>query len=178
MDIWRRLSMGILSGNPKDEPMHYGEVYGTWAALLACKGLVASHQTMLNHAGDEDLKKLLAEAIDLDKQEIKQLEEILKENGVGLPPTPPERPNACLEDIPVGARYNDPEIAASLSTEIAAGLVACSKMIGQCIREDLAMMYGQFHAQKAALGAKVLRLNKEKGWIVPPPLHKGHGEDC
>ncbi|CAH0191015.1 hypothetical protein SRABI80_01596 [Peribacillus frigoritolerans] len=25
--------MGILSGNPKDEPMHYGEVFGTWAFL-------------------------------------------------------------------------------------------------------------------------------------------------
>lgn len=170
--------MGILSGNPKVEPMHYGEVYGAWTALLGGKGLIASHQTMLNHAGDEDLRKLLAEAIDQGKQEVKQLEELLKENGVGLPPSPPERPNACLEDIPVGARYNDNEIAASLAGEIAAGLVACSKLIGECIREDIASMYGQFHAQKAALGAKVLRMNKEKGWLVPPPLHINKGEDC
>jgi len=33
------------------------------------------------------------------------------------------------------------------------------------------MLYDQFHTQKVGLGAKVLRLNKEKGWIVPPPLH-------
>ncbi|WP_077213570.1 DUF3231 family protein [Bacillus dakarensis] len=170
--------MGILSGNPKDEPMHYGEVYGTWAALLGAKGLLASHQTILNHAGDVDLKKIIEETIDQGKQEIKQLEEVLKENGVGLPPAPPDRPNACLDDIPVGARYQDQEIAAALSTEIAAGLVACSKMIGECIREDLAMMYSQMHSQKAALGAKILRLNKEKGWLVPPPLHKNKGEDC
>jgi hypothetical protein len=38
------------------------------------------------------------------------------------------------------------------------------------VREDIAMMFGQFHIQKTALGAKVLRLNKEKGWLVPPPL--------
>lgn len=63
----------------------------------------------------------------------------------------------------------DPEIAAALSKEIAGGLVACSTMIGQSIREDIAMMFGQFHTQKAALGAKVLKLNKEKGWLVPPP---------
>lgn len=170
--------MGILSGNPKEEPMHYGEVFGAWSALLSGKGLVASHQTMLNHAGDVDLRKILEEAIEQGKQENKQLEEVLKENGVGLPPSPPERPNACLDDIPVGARYNDNEISASLATELAAGLVACSTMMGQCIREDLAMMYGQFHTQKAALAAKVLRLNKEKGWLIPPPLHKGKGEDC
>jgi hypothetical protein len=38
------------------------------------------------------------------------------------------------------------------------------------------MMLGQFHVQKAALGVKVLRLNKEKGWLIPPPYYKG--EDC
>lgn len=163
--------MGILSGNPKDEPMHYGEVFGTWTFLTTGKGLLVAHQTMLNHAGDEDLRKLLEEAIELGKQEIKQMEQLLKENGVALSPSPPERPKANLEDIPAGARFQDPEIAAAVSIDIAAGLVACSQMMGQCIREDIAMMYGQFHLQKAALGAKFLRLNKEKGWLIPPPLH-------
>lgn len=105
------------------------------------------------------------------KDENKQIEEIIKINGIGLPPAPPERPVANLEDIPVGARFNDPEISAALSMDSAAGLVACSQAMGQCIREDIAMMYGQFHLNKAQLGAKLLRLNKEKGWLVPPPLH-------
>ncbi|PAF39596.1 hypothetical protein CHH69_07305, partial [Terribacillus saccharophilus] len=26
--------MGILSGNPQDEPLHYGEVYGLWTFVL------------------------------------------------------------------------------------------------------------------------------------------------
>lgn len=97
--------MGILSGNPKDEPLHYGEVYGVWAFLTAAKGLVAGNQTHLNHAGDEDLRKLIEEAIHASQQEIKQIETLLKDNGVGLPPTPPERPKAALEDIPAGARF-------------------------------------------------------------------------
>jgi len=42
---------------------------------------------------------------------------------------------------------------------------------GQCIREDIALMYGQFHMKKAQYGAKLLRMNKEKGWLVPPPLN-------
>lgn len=163
--------MGILSGNPKDEPMHYGEVFSAWSFLLASKGAIAGYQTHLNHAGDGDLKKLLEEAINGAKEEVKQIEALLKANGVGLPPTPPERPNASLDDIPAGARFADPEIAATLSAKISAGLVACSTIMGEAIREDIAMMFGQFHIQKAALGAKALRLNKEKGWLVPPPLH-------
>lgn len=169
--------MGVMNGNPKEEPMHYGEVFSTWSFLLTTKGDIAGFQTYLNHAGDGDLKKLLQEAIDGGKQENKQVEALLKENGVGLPPTPPERPDANLEDIPAGARVMDAEIAAMLSAKIAAGLVACSTIIGQSIREDIATMFGQFHVQKAALGAKALRLNKEKGWLVPPPLHHHKAED-
>jgi hypothetical protein len=170
--------MGILSGNPTDEPMHYGEVFGSWAFLLASKGLVAGYQTMLNHIGDEDLHKLVEEAIQQCQQEIKQIEELLKANGVGLPPSPPERPKACLEDIPVGARFQDPEIAATLTKDISTGLVACSQIIGQSIREDIGMMFGQFHIQKATLGGKLLRLNKEKGWLIPPPLHLQNSQNC
>lgn len=29
MNTIRRIFMGILSGNPKEEPMHYGEVFST-----------------------------------------------------------------------------------------------------------------------------------------------------
>ena len=170
--------MGILSGNPKEEPMHYGEVFGLWSSLMVAQSSVAAHQTMLNHAGDHDLIKLLKEAIELAQQEIKQIEPLLKENGVALPAAPPNRPDARIEDIPAGARFQDPEIATALSTENAAGLVACSSMIGKSIREDIATMYSQFHAQKMALGSKLLRLNKEKGWLMPPPLHYYKTEDC
>ncbi|HLS10270.1 DUF3231 family protein [Lentibacillus sp.] len=169
--------MGILGGNPKEEPMHYGEVFGVWMFLTAAKGIIAGNQTHLNHAGDEDLRKLLEEVIQASQQEVKQIETLLKNNGVGLPPTPAERPKASREDIPAGARFQDPEIAVAVSGEIAAGLVSCSKIMGESTREDIAMMFGQFHTQKAALGAKALRLNKEKGWLVPPPLHHSKVDD-
>ncbi|PPA69416.1 DUF3231 family protein [Jeotgalibacillus proteolyticus] len=165
--------MGILSGNPKVEPMHYGEVFGTWSYLSTAKAGIAKFQTLINHAGDRDLQELIEEAIKLGEQEVEQLETILKENGIGLPPTPPSRPVAKLDEIPTGARFHDVEISASISMDIAAGLVACSQIIGQSIREDIALLFGQFHMQKAALGAKFLRLSKEKGWLVPPPLHQG-----
>lgn len=163
--------MGILSGNPQDEPMHYGEVFGTWTYLITNYGRLSTYQTLNNHAGDGDLKRLLEEGIQDIKSENQQIEDLLKAIGVALPPSPPERPVANLEDIPPGARFNDPEISAALAMDVAKGLVACSTIMGQSIREDIAMMFGQFHMKTATLGAKVLKLNKEKGWLVPPPLH-------
>ncbi|MCJ8007253.1 DUF3231 family protein [Lederbergia wuyishanensis] len=169
--------MGILSGNPQDEPMHYGEVFGVWSYLLAAKGHLVGYQIMLNHTGDSDLKSLIEDSIQGLKQEINQTEELLKANGVVPPPAPPERPQADLESIPAGARFMDPEISAALSMDIAAGLVVCSQLMGQSIREDIGMMFGQFHTAKALLGGKFLKLNKEKGWLIPPPLHLNNPEE-
>lgn len=120
----------------------------------------------------------MEEAIEAGQRESKQIEALLKENGIGLPPTPPERPKASLNDIPIGARFQDPEITAALSAHIAAGLIACGTIMGESIREDIGMLFGQFHTQKAQLGAKVLRLKKDKGWLVPPPLHHHKADDC
>ncbi|MFD2370471.1 DUF3231 family protein [Brevibacillus sp. GCM10020057] len=163
--------MGILSGNPQNEPMHYGEVFGIWSYLSVSKGLLVGYQTFINHTGDKDLKNFLEDLIRTMKPEIEQVEKMLKVNGVAPPPAPPERPVASLESIPVGARFNDPEIAVGVATNLAAGMVACSQIIGQCIREDIATMFAQFHQAKVQATGRLLRISKEKGWLVPPPLH-------
>ncbi|WP_101845722.1 DUF3231 family protein [Halobacillus sp. Marseille-P3879] len=163
--------MGVLSGNPKKQPLHYGEVFGMWSYLVTIKGSYAAFQTYINHVGDKELKQFLEELTQGIKQETEGIEEILKSNGIALPPTPPERSLADLEEIPVGAKFSDPEVSAMVSASISAGLVACSKIIGECTREDVAMLFGQYHMNKAQSAAKALRLNKEKGWIILPPLH-------
>lgn len=81
--------MGVLSGNPKEQPMHYGEVFGVWSYLTAAKGMIAGYQTFINHAGDADLKKFLEDQVQEAKRESEEIESLLKVNGVGLPPAPP-----------------------------------------------------------------------------------------
>ena len=112
--------MGILSGNQKDEPLHYGEVFAIWTNLAGSYGMIAGYQTFYNHAGDDDLKKLLEEYIQTAREEVSKLEQILKANGIALPPAPPERPDASAEHIPPGAKFNDPEISAALAMDTAA----------------------------------------------------------
>ncbi|TKI39582.1 DUF3231 family protein [Bacillus mycoides] len=161
--------MGVLGGNPQNEPLHYGEVFDIWSYLLAAQGAVAGHQVFMNHTGDEDLKKFLQNLIENDMtSEIEELKALLKVNGVALPPARSERPVASIEDIPPGARIND--------AEIAAGLVTCSQVMGKCLREDVGMLFGQFHMKKAQAGVTLLSLSKKKGWVVPPPLHVRNSE--
>ncbi|MDW0112738.1 MULTISPECIES: DUF3231 family protein [Sporosarcina] len=166
--------MGILSGNSKEEPMHYGEVLGCWAYVGANKGLISGYQGFINHAGDDGLKKLLDEAVQMMKKENEQVETLLKEHGVTPPPTLPDRPIANQEEIPAGARFMDPEISGAISINVGQALVSCSQVIGQCLREDVAMMFSKFHAERLLFGMKLLKMNKEKGWIIPPPIHVPH----
>lgn len=162
--------MGILSGNPKDNPMHYGEIFGVWTASVAAKGALSCYQAYLNHAGDKELKKILGDLIDQAKLEMKELDTLLTDNGITPAPALPERPEVKLEDIPAGARFTDPEIAAKIAADTSLGLVACSQMMGQSIREDIGALFAKYHATMAAIGLRILQMNKEKGWLIPPPL--------
>ncbi len=162
--------MGILSGNPKDEPMHYGEIFGVWQFSMKAKGAVSGYQAFQYHAGDDDLKKLLNDAIGQAKLEIEECDTLLQSNGINPAPGLPERSEARLEDIPAGARFTDPEIAAALTADISIGLVACSQIMGTSIREDIGTLFAKYHTAKATLGLRILRMSKEKGWLIPPPL--------
>lgn len=162
--------MGILSGNPKNEPLHYGEVFDIWAAAVAARGCVSGYRALKQHAGDRDLKKIIDQCIDQAELEASECDKLLKSNGLVPPPDLPQRPEAKLEEIPPGARFSDMEIAATLSADTAVGLVACSQTMGKAIREDVAALFGKYHVTKAAIGLSLLRLSKEKGWLVPPPL--------
>ncbi|RUS45099.1 DUF3231 family protein [Cohnella sp. AR92] len=162
--------MGILSGNPKDEPLHYGEAYDLWQFSMAAKGCVSGYRALSYHAGDKDLKKIIGDAIDQAELEVSECDEILVHNGIVPSPNLPARPEAKLEEIPPGARFTDPEIAPMLAAGMSAGLVICSQIMGKCIREDVGALFAKYHATKAAIGLKILRLAKEKGWLIPPPL--------
>jgi hypothetical protein len=163
--------LGILSGNPKDEPIHYGEVFDVWAFSMKAKGCVSIYRAYNFHAGDKDLKEILGDLINQAELEVKECDTILTSNGIAPSPDLPARPEAKLTEIPVGARITDQEIAALIAADTAASLVTCSQIMGKSIREDVGALFGKYHLTKAALGLKILQLTKEKGWLVPPPLH-------
>lgn len=162
--------MGILSGNPKKEPLHYGEAYDIWQFSMAAKGFASVYRALSYHSGDKELKGIIGDMINQAELEFAECDDILVHNGLVPFPGLPERPEARLENIPIGARLTDMEIAAMLSANTAAGLVTCSQIMGKSIREDIGALFAKYHATKAAIGLKTLRLSKEKGWLVPPPL--------
>ncbi|WP_269409142.1 DUF3231 family protein [Lentibacillus daqui] len=164
--------MGMLTNKPQEEPLHSGEVFHLWSYLHHTKTVLVTMQVLINHTGDNDLKVLLEDLQEnIFTQEEQQVEEILKQTGIRLPPAPPDRPNVEVQDIPAGARFNDSEIAALAQKELMTGKISCSYIMGIAIREDIRTMYGEFHSQKEEYEVKLLQLSKEKGWLVSPPIN-------
>ncbi|MFC4102020.1 DUF3231 family protein [Paenibacillus xanthanilyticus] len=162
--------MGILKGNPKDQPLHYGEIFNLWTYSARKKSAISTYQLYLSHAGDDDLKHLVDNLLTQARQSAAECDELLIHNGHLPPPALPERPPVKLEDIPAGARLTDPEIAIAVGDDIATGLVACSQVIASAIRLDVGALFVKYHALHLASAAAALELSKEKGWLIPPPL--------
>lgn len=164
--------MGIINNKANNEPFHSGEVYHLWAYLYSTKNLLVTMQVFINHAGDHDLKASIEDLVESClTQEGQQIEAILKEAGIRLPPAPPDRPHVEIEDIPAGARFHNPEIAILVQNEIITGRIQCSYITGIAIREDIRDMFGEFYSQKHEYEQKVINLSKEKGWLVIPPTN-------
>lgn len=119
--------MSILGGNQKEEPLHYGEIYDLWQFSMVAKGCISANRAYQYHAGDKELKKVLGDIINQAELEVSECDAILINNGIVPSPALPERPETKLEDIPVGVRFPDQEIAAMIGAATAASLIYASE---------------------------------------------------
>ncbi len=75
--------------------------------------------------GTQILKDFIKDVINNSiKPSIKEIEDILVANDVVVPPTPAERPEVDIEQIPVGARLQDAQVAYAIARDFANGITA------------------------------------------------------
>jgi spore coat protein CotF len=100
------------------------------------------------------------------------MDSLLKENGIEPPPAPADKPLCRPEAIPAGAKFADAEIASCISNDLNMNLADTSLMISLSTREDIAQFFAKHHMQLVQYGGKMLKMMKNKGWIISPPLDK------
>lgn len=157
---------------PDQQPFHSGEIYYLWTYLHETKELLVTIQVLRNHTEDNQLKRFLDDILEnCFSDHGQQIEAILKDNGIRLPPAPPDRPNVELSDIPAGARFNDPEIYRLLQKELTARISLCSYIIGLSNHEMIKEIFADFHSLKLEYELKLTKLATEKGWYTSPPIN-------
>ncbi|MFS0751687.1 DUF3231 family protein [Oceanobacillus sp. 1P07AA] len=156
----------------KDEPFHSGEVYHLWGYLYQVKTSLVTLQVFINHSVDHDFRVLVEDLLEsCFTQESEQIEGILKEAGIRLPPSPPDRPNVDQHDIPAGAKFNDNELAILVQNELMAGRILANTVISVALKEDIRDLFTECINQRMEYEQKILHVMKQKGWLVIPPIN-------
>ncbi|WP_245954364.1 DUF3231 family protein [Paenibacillus flagellatus] len=159
-----------IDDEPKD-PLHVGEVMGCWIYLGGLEEAASMVQAGLNTTTDGDLVHALKQDQQLGEDQRKRLTDFMIREGISLPPASETKPKSNPNDIPLGVKLTDDEIANGLSIKIASLIMNAAAGATQSIRNDVGLMFAQFQAEKMAFGASLKALMRKRGWIKIPPYY-------
>ena len=150
------------------DSLRFKEVFSIWKQLGVNNGYIATNHFFFKEAKNRDLKGMILEFIQCLKEENKQLEALLKENGVLAPPLSIDHGNLQIAKIRGKSTVNDAEISAIVSMNIASSLISVSQAMELSLDKRLLTKNSVFHMKYALLGAKLIELSNKKGWLLSP----------
>lgn len=154
--------------NQNIESLPFKEVFAIWKQLGVNNGYIASNHFFFKYAVNRNLKEIILEFIQCLKEENKQLEELLKDNGVLAPPLSIHNEHLQIAKIRNKVVINDGEISAILSMNIASALISISQAMDMSFEHNLTTKYRVIHMRYAILGAKLSEISNKKGWYLSP----------
>lgn len=121
---------------------------------------------------DEELLKLLNQALELVNPNPNASRNKMKEQGIPMPYTPGDKPSSQANSVPMGMKMNDDEIANILAAKLLQSTKECSRSMMEAIRFDLGLIWANFYYEQAKLGATLKSKMRNRGWVkLPPPYH-------
>ncbi|MFC0559364.1 DUF3231 family protein [Halalkalibacter alkalisediminis] len=171
--FWNILKNSI---DPDQEtPLHVGEVMVCWTYYTALKEMLRFEEAGLNTTKDSEVVEMLKDAYKMCQGQSERLEKLLIKEGVPLPDTSPALPKSSPDDIPLGVKMSDDELANGIGVKIAGSLVECATGQAQSIRNDVGMMWAEFQAELLVFSATLRALKKRRGWLKIPPYFQPPG---
>ncbi|NHN29089.1 DUF3231 family protein [Paenibacillus agricola] len=151
-------------------PLHVGEVMNLWFFLTATEQTLRGEQVSYNIVQDHELKEKLQDVINnVHEPILKELTQFLKEEGVPLPQSTPEKPIGDYRSVPEGAKLSDEEVANLLMFNIILGITYACRGMTESVRPDVAAMFGKYQITKIAFSVTLKELAAKKGWLRIPP---------
>ncbi|ARU60677.1 hypothetical protein CBW65_05950 [Tumebacillus avium] len=170
MEAVTNVLKSLIDDEPKP-PLHVLEVGNCWAYLAYLGDAVTVSQQALNMTTDEDLSGAIHEELKLIEMQKSKLQAFMIDEGIPLPPMTEQVPKCRQDEIPLGVKQTDYEIANALSLKISLSIVACAKAISEAVRVDYGIMFTQFLGQKIVYGTNLRTMMKKRGWLKIPPYY-------
>ncbi|MCR2805661.1 DUF3231 family protein [Paenibacillus soyae] len=173
MNLLEILKDAILPfSDGKKPPLHVGEVMNLWFYLTATEQTLRGEEISLNTAQDPELKEKIKDVIHNVHHPIRtELQEFLRDEGVPLPKTTPDKAVGDFRTLPDNAKLSDEEIANLLSFNIVLGITYACRGMTESVRPDVAAMFAKYQMKKAAFSITFRELMIKKGWLLVPPAY-------
>ncbi|HYG59021.1 MAG TPA: DUF3231 family protein [Symbiobacteriaceae bacterium] len=157
--------------------LHAGEAFGLWVYCEAVAETRSVCLVLINHTEDRDLREVIEHFVDdVLQPQLRQVKEKMLHEGIELPPVTPDKPRADPQQIPVGARLVDEQIANMLVVKVQGLLLFCHEGLSRSLRNDLSTMYYAFQSHVLAQGATLTALMSQRGWLRRPPFFVGSAQ--
>lgn len=164
-------TLKIVVDNEPKQPLHVGEVMNCWTYLSALEEATDYVRVGLNTTTDDDLRRALNDSIKICSHQANILKKFMIEEGVPLPPVSEPRPNSESNDIPLGVKLTDDQLANGLSLKFASTNLLCASTEVEAIRTDLALMFVRFQLEVLTYGTTLKTMMRKRGWIKVPPAY-------
>ncbi len=167
--VWNTLKT-VVDQEPK-APLHVGEVMSMWTYLTVINEAINYEELGLNTTSDNDVKDLLTDAKKLCESQSERLSKFLEKEGISLPPREQKKPVSDPNDIPLGVKLTDEEIANGVSLKIATAATECVLANSQSIRTDVGMIWTELYTEMLVFGTNTKVLLRKRGWLKVPPYY-------
>lgn len=169
--IWSMLKVSIDTTNEPKSPLHIIEAGDCWTYLTLMVEFIRYEETGLNTTTDDEIKEMLKDVIQICEAQVQKLNEFMKKEGIPLPDATSAKPKSDPNDIPLGVKLTDNEIANGVAFKLVTCLQACSKGQADSVRDDVGIMWLQFYLEWATFGTTLKTLMRKRGWLKVPPYY-------
>lgn len=164
----------LVDDEPKS-PLHVGEVMACWTYYTAISEAVGYEEEALNTTTDKETKEMVQDAMRMCRSQLGRLEAFMKKEGIPFPEVPARKPESDPNDIPLGVKKTDDEIANGVSAKVAMMIIKCANTQAQSIRYDVGLMFAGFQAEAVTFAATLKALMRRRGWLRIPPYYYAPG---
>ncbi|MBM7660263.1 hypothetical protein JOC85_001030 [Bacillus mesophilus] len=171
--VWKTLK-SMVDIEPKS-PLHVGEVMSFWTYLTVLDEAIRYEEVGLNTTTDDEVKELLVDAKKLCESQSQRLSNFMQKEGIPLPPGPKKKPKSEPQEVPLGVKFTDDEIANGVSLKIATAGIECALGNSQSIRTDVGLIWIELYTEMLTFGATTKSLLRKRGWIKVPPYYTPTG---
>ena len=105
------------------------------------------------------------------KSHKERLSTFMRKEGIPLPMLSESKPISDPNEVPLGGKLTDDELANSLNIKMALGVSMCATAIIQALRNDVELIWIELLQEYMTFGATLKALVKRRGWLKVPPFY-------